>query len=62
MISTKSLYVSYRFMANAQDKKLVYNEDNLSVKWATQFYEEKGRFRQALASLKASKEQPMDEA
>ena len=49
-------------MANAQDKKLVYNEDNLSVKWATQFYEEKGRFRQALASLKASKEQPMDEA
>jgi len=61
-INFDTLLNAQRFMANAQDKKLVYNEDNLSVKWATQFYEEKGRFRQALASLKASKEQPMDEA
>lgn len=44
-----------RFMTNAEVQKLLYNEDHLSVKWGTKFYDEKGRFRRELANLKASK-------
>ena len=37
------------------DQTLFYNEDKLSVKWATEFYEKIGKFRRERANLKASK-------
>ena len=42
-------------MTNTEVQKLLFNEDQLSVKWGIEFYEEKGRFRRDLANLKASK-------
>ena len=44
-----------RFVTNTEVQKLLFNEDQLSVKWGIEFYEEKGRFRRDLANLKASK-------
>ena len=42
-------------MSKAMDQTLFYNEDKLSVKWATEFYEKIGKFRRERANLKASK-------
>ena len=44
-----------RFLSKAVDQTLFYNEDKLSVKWATEFYEKIGKFRRERANLKASK-------
>lgn len=44
-----------RFLSKAMDQTLFYNEDKLSVKWATEFYEKIGKFRRERANLKASK-------
>ena len=48
-------FVFDRFVTNTEVQKLLFNEDQLSVKWGIEFYEEKGRFRRDLANLKASK-------
>ena len=39
------------FLHLFSDKKLSYNGDSLRVNWQEDFYQEKGLFKQALASL-----------
>lgn len=42
------------FMDDYRDNGLTYNGDSLRVKWQADFYEEKGKFRKALAQLRES--------
>jgi hypothetical protein len=39
------------FMGSYNDKGLALNGDSLNVKWQSQFFEEKGKFKRALAGL-----------